>query len=222
MKKINVIGLNSFAVLSLKQQISLARAYQNIYGSEPWNEQWKCGNKECDKFWGSNQQKELEILEFRHCGLSVVPYWPEQEQIDGFKELSLKEKFCASIAYDHNKIIGFCWAYQFKSNEELDLKMEMKGLGKIISRLEGPTSYLADLAVEPSYRGQGIAKLLTKIRSELMLNVGIVNIFTRTKSGINPSITNIWYDKIGFPIIVNYNDARERVIRAAKLQDIYW
>ena len=222
MKNIKIIGIQSLVTLPYEQQLSLAKAYQSIYGYEPWNEQWKCGNINCDKFWGINQKKELEQLEFRHCGLPIQPYWPEQERLETFKELSMEEKFCASIAFDRSNIIGFCWAYQFKSNEEIDQKMGMNGLGQIISSLEGPTAYLADLAVEPEYRGRGIAKLLTKARSELMFHVGIANIFTRTKSGSNPSITDLWYKKIGFPIIASYNDKRERVIRAAKLQDIYW
>lgn len=139
-----------------------------------------------------------------------------------FVLISSKPNFCASLAYDYNDIVGFCWAYQFESTEEVEKEMNFPGLGNLLSVIDGPMAYLADLAVKPEYRNQGVAKMITRTRADIMLNLGIESVFTRTKSGTSPSVTDIWYDKINIPIIAHYNDLRQRVIRAAKLSDITW
>jgi ribosomal protein S18 acetylase RimI-like enzyme len=223
---VKVIGLQSLAILPREKQVELTHLYQKVYGAAPWNELCKCGNPECGEFWGFSQSRVIEELNHRHCGLPMIPCWTEEDLLDEFKKISSKKNFCATLAFDMDmdfpKLVGFCWGYQFDSEEEVDTKLEMPGLGKIIGELEGPVVYLADLAVEDEYRENGIAKMLTRLRNEQMQQAKVVSVFTRTKDGQEPSVTNVWYEKIGLSVVVRYNDSRERVIRAGKLKEIRW
>jgi ribosomal protein S18 acetylase RimI-like enzyme len=219
---VRIIGLKTLAMLD---QLALADTYQQVYGAAPWSEWKKCSNPECQKHWGIEQKTELENENFRHCDLEVQDYWPIQGE-DGllqmFKNLSGSQLFRASVAFDVDtkKMVGFCWGHKLEL-PELNEKFELPEVQTLVSVKisdEKPLIYLSDIAVDLTYRGGGVAQKL--IRQFLRDNQDNGWMITRTKGGDDPSVTNAWFYRLGFELLLPYNDGRGRELQFAKMNSL--
>ena len=186
--------------------------YQNIFAEQPWNEWKKC--VVCNKKWGSDDSEEIISLNSIHCDQSLVDFWPEEiVVIDLLKEIN--QEASSWIVLDQEKVVGFCWGYPI-SPEDLEIKLELPGLANNIKTYSedcDKVAYQDELGLLSEYRNKGIAKNLVKARlndfRDQSLNVGVL----RTKTN-PPTVTYLWYQKLGYQVIAEYNDDDQRVILA--------
>ena len=209
-------GLNSLTGLN---QHMLAGSYQTIFGSKPWGEWKKCSI--CQKIWGIEDSAEIDALEHRHCDHPLEDYWETGGLLKMFAENSVKDGFSSAIAFDGENVVGFCWGYGVALSD-LAEKLALPGVEEKIASLgaDFPMAYLSDIAVNAEYRGSGIAKKLITLFVEQQKNSGVQSFITRTKGGSEPSVTNKWFDRLGFELFMSYDDERARVVQFAKANQL--
>ncbi len=216
-KKIRYVRFNPHHNAELFPQ--LIKCYREVFSEEPWNEWKQC--KICKTKWGLNEKPLLQKINFRHCGQPIVDFWPEEVvQKDLLHEITPNAS--CWLALNNKTVIGFCWGYPI-SPKNLEKKLKLQGLTEYIYNNFGNTGRIAyhdDLGVLKQYRGMGIAKEMF-IRSlqdfsnqRLQIGVG------RTKTN-PPAVTYLWFVKIGYKVIAEYNDADGRVILARSLTNLY-
>lgn len=218
---VQIEGMQSLEKVDLS---ALASVYQLVYSTPPWSEYKKCAV--CSASWGNHQISELEAIDYHHCGLPVVDFWANDILMRHFADISLRPLFSASVAWDSNQnIIGFSWGYEVEITD-LDNHLGLAGVTEALTSKYGEAhtvAYLADLAVIPEYRRAGLAKKIAKVRHDILSREGVSIVLARTKGGEPPSQTHLWYENIGFSVLVPYNDPpRMRVIRAIPMRDLAW
>ena len=138
-----------------------------------------------------------------------------------FAENSVKDGFSSAIAFDGENVVGFCWGYGVALSD-LAEKLALPGVEEKIASLgaDFPMAYLSDISVNAEYRGSGIAKKLITLFVEQQKNSGVQSFITRTKGGSEPSVTNKWFDRLGFELFMSYDDERARVVQFAKANQL--
>ena len=197
---------------------ALVTCYQNVFADEPWNEWKKCGV--CNKKWGNRQQAELACLDFSHCGCQVNEFWPADVVCaDIINEVT--DKASCWVACQHDSIIGFSWGYPIEA-DALGEKLKLPGVASSLVGLFGPNSrigYQDEIGVRGDYRGKGVAKMMFRHRlndfRRMGLNVGVVRTKTRPAS-----VTNLWFMKLGYRIVGEYNDTDGRVVLERSLEGL--
>ncbi len=187
----------------------IASVYKEVFGSEPWNEGYKCPEcvedniyplsftqKLCPKCLALG--KKVELLEF----------WPLLQVVCDFRNEMLKTGAICCVAQDQDKIVGFAWAYEMLVNEKTDEYLDSPGLAKII--IWRKHLYIDEVAVLPNYRGKGIGKNLVR---RLCSSNGFLPILLRTKN--NSPAYNMFLG-LGGKVVLNIT--RERVIMAINPQ----
>lgn len=195
----------------------LVDCYREVFGDTPWNEWKRC--QRCNTKWGKNDPL-LEEIEFRHCGMELVDFWPaEIVSSDILREVT-PEASCW-LAINSEGVIGFCWGYPVILSE-LEKKLELFGMTHAIEKIFGKTSIVAyqdELGLKQHYRGLGIAKEMFKKRLEdfrqQKLTVGVV----RTKTN-PPTVTYQWFRRMRYKVVARYDDDDGRVILARTLSDL--
>lgn len=216
-KKIRYIRFNPHHNTELLPQ--LIECYREVFGEEPWNEWKQC--KICKTKWGVNEKIILQKMNFTHCGQPIVDFWSREiVQKDLFHEIT-PDASCW-LALNNKTVIGFCWGYPIDL-ENLESKLGIKGISIELRNQFGYVDHVAyqdELGVLKQYRGIGIAKKMfihrLKDFRRQRLNIGVI----RTKTN-PPSVTYLWFLKLGYKVISKYNDADGRVILARSLTNLY-
>lgn len=194
----------------------LIECYQSVFADPPWNEWRKC--TECGASWGNRDQALLQRMNFRHCGVTVEPYWPtDVVRSDLAHEIGPRSS--CWLAYSSRQVVGFCWGYPIAA-KALEEKLGI-GITTAMSRLgltTGKIAYQDELGVLMSYRGQKIAKELFAKRHEDFLKQGLTVGMVRTREGPEPSVTYEWFTKkFGYEVVAHYPDGDGRVVLAQRL-----
>ncbi len=208
--------VNSLEEVNLDQ---LAKLYQNVYGAAPWSEYKKVidSTGAIIKSWGFEDSAELETYNGVYQGMKIVDYWDFEELKKFFVAISQKKLFSGVIACSKvDEIVGFVWAFEY-ALDEIDSTMGVENLSKILDNFEAPYVYCADIGIDQNYRMQGYAKEMFALQNAILKEKNVGSFYTRTKGGENPSVTHLWWEKAGIPVVYHYYDERQRVIRAKNI-----
>lgn len=180
----------------------IVQAYRLIFGSEPWNEGYKCPL--CEATYPiSNSPLELTCPKCNKAGRQIlmIDYWPEATVISDFYNQMMKKSARCFVAEDNKKIIGFAWGYEIIINQQTSNYLEASGLTNLLE--VGKVHFYGDeTAVLKEYCHQGIGTRLTK-----ELFTGEKNILLRTLAG---STMHHIINRLGGEIILPIS--RERII----------
>lgn len=186
----------------------LIHCYQDVFSTIPWSEWKTC--KCCHRKWGLEQWREIPNLRCPQCCNELDDFWPTAVvEEDIRKELTMPEATCW-LALDGSTVIGFCWGYSLTPSE-LDAK-----LGIPCGITEERVAYQDEIGVSMPYRGRHIASQLFNFRLKDFLAADLRTGVVRTKTN-PPSVTNLWFERLGYSIIAHYNDADGRVVMACDL-----
>jgi GNAT superfamily N-acetyltransferase len=196
----------------------LVECFRNVFAGPPWNEFLKCPN--CNGYWGTKHLGVLASEGYRHCNLELVDFWPRTTVLQDIYHEVTGESSCWLAMYG-DKVIGFAWGYPMQINalsEKLKLTLNTSSFA-----LDATSTviYQDEVGVVPEFRGQGIAKELVKRRNQDLCNrdtkIGVV----RTRKDPEPSITYIWYERLGYQIIGEYPAGDGRVIMASNVETLF-
>ena len=167
---------------------------------------------------GVKDQALLASYGYRHCDSGLVDYWPRAQVISDLCHEIGSESSCW-LAVSSNKIVGFCWGYPENLNSlELKLKIPfVKNFYKIFG-LQDKVAYQDEVGESILYRGNKIAKTLVLHRLKDFISQGLQIGIVRTRKFPEPSQTFLWYNKLGYQIIAEYDDGR--VIMGRKLDGL--
>jgi len=144
-----------------KKTHEIARVYKEVFGSEPWNEGYKC--QECvndNSYPLSFSEKFCPKCSLVGKKVKLSEYWPIPHIIADFKKEMSKVGAVCYLAHERDSVIGFAWGYEILVDESVNEYLEAPGLHSIIS--QDKYLYLDEVAVLPKYRGSGIGKMLVK------------------------------------------------------------
>lgn len=194
----------------------LVTAYQDVFSTSPWFE-WKICPV-CQSKWGREQASEIPDLMCPTCGKPLADFWPSTiVKHDIYKELSLPDATCW-IALAQGKVIGFCWGYSL-TLLELERKLSIDCAATLHTSFNGVSrvAYQDEIGVIAPYRGRYIGYELFRLRLRDFLRRGLTVGTVRTKT-LPPSVTYLWFNRLGYQTIANYNDADGRVVMAIDMR----
>ncbi|MDD4625211.1 MAG: GNAT family N-acetyltransferase [Candidatus Pacebacteria bacterium] len=150
----------------------IASVYQKTFGSDPWNEGYRC--PVCEKVFPlSCKEKECPS-----CAKAILEeYWPIEKIISDFLTEMAKPKSLCLAALANGKIIGFAWGYEIIVDPSIDLRLEAPGLHQLAS---GVYFYLDEAAILPPFQNKGIGK---KLIQRIFMEQNQSNILLRTLNG---------------------------------------
>lgn len=199
----------------------MAEAFGRAFATSPWYEWKKCRVAPCRAHWGIEHRKELEALQYLHCGEPVVDFWPRDAVLyDLYHEIGADTS--CWVARERKRVIGFSWGYPI-SVPELSQKAGI--------RLEGPVgllfgshsrvAYQDELGVLSSYRGTGVARELFSLRLDDFLKQGLEIGIVRTRALPESSVTYLWFtEKLGYRELARYPGDDGRVILGQRLDEV--
>lgn len=189
----------------------LITAYQDVFSTSPWSEWKTCSS--CKKKWGIEQWRDIPALRCPHCDAALEDFWPSATvEQDIRKELAMPNATCW-LAIDGGNVIGFSWGYALTA-QELDAK-----LGIACNLPDGRIAYQDEIGVTMPYRGKHIASELFTRRLGDFVAAKLFTGVVRTKTN-PPSVTNLWFNRLGYKVIARYNDTDGRVVMACDLKPI--
>lgn len=198
----------------------LVDCYRNVFSDTPWNEWLKCGV--CGKYWGRKDIEYIKDITFLHCGQPLVDFWPKEVVLSDIRNEIRSDISSCWLAFDKDRVIGFCWGYPATTTaltEKMGLSIDFQLLG--INGAQKASFALQDeVGVLAPYRGRKIAKELVRLRNKDFLNMGLDLGIVRTRESPEPSITYLWYSKIGYRILARYPNGDGRVVMGIHLRDI--
>ncbi len=189
----------------------LIHCYQDVFSTLPWSEWKTC--KRCCRKWGLEQWREIPHLCCPECTNCLEDFWPAAVVEQDIRvELSMPNATCW-LALDGSSVIGFCWGYSLTPSE-LDAKLCIPcGITK------ERVAYQDEIGVSMPYRGRHIASQLFHFRLKDFLAADLHTGVVRTKTN-PPSVTNLWFERLGYSVIARYNDADGRVVMAKNLPSL--
>ena len=217
MKNLNGVSILRYLPSSENQPLTaqLVECYRDVFSASPWHEWLKC--EKCGKYWGIKDQELLASWKFHHCNSPLVDFWPRETVLSELQHEITPESSCWLACADE-KVVGFCWGYH-ASISELQKKLGISIIANAEKYFGKQTliAYQDEFGVISSYRGRKIAKAMVAHRLndflDKKLTVGIV----RTRQFPEPSETYLWYKRLGYHTLAEYEDGR--VILGRKLDE---
>jgi len=192
--------------------------YREVFAETPWHEWMKCPN--CQKYWGKKDRPLIESWNFNHCEVQMVEFWTKDQVLSDLQHEITSETSCW-LALHQEKVVGFCYGYPITvTNLEKKLGIE---IGEKIKKQFGnntTVAYQDDVGVLTPYRNKKIAKSMVALRLKDFINQGLKIGIVRTREKPEPSVTFLWYQKIGYEILARYPGDDGRVILGRNLEDL--
>ncbi len=217
-RQLTVHNLNTEFMHS-NMSAELVRAYQDIFGAAPWYEQYRCVDCSAEEagrdrqypFYTKNGTGPATLLRALPanlvclvCNSPLVPFWPEERvRTELLHELSLPGACGLVLSYE-GSVIGFCIGF-CAGPEFLEDHLGLPGLAEIITDVGSmeTLAYLSDIAVIPTERKKGLARLMFHKRDKQLQAHGTDGRIFRSRPD---AITYQWYtDQFGFSIIDRYD-----------------
>jgi len=205
--------------------VHFIRAYQDVFSAEPWYEQYRC--VACVH----NQGQDLQYPYYLAgscirllppdgicpaCGNRLQPFWPGERVLADMKHQLKQPSASGTVLALGEQIVGFCLGFCMDP-DLLEKHLKLPGLVRQIQVVRDlhNIAYLSDIAVIPSHRRRGLAKVLFNIRNDSMAHSRPDALVFRSRPD---AITYKWYTReFGFTVIDRYNrvfdsDVREVLI----------
>ena len=211
MTSITYVPFNPHTDLDLAHKV--ASLDRRIFAGNPWWEWKRC--QDCPKYWGlcPMDLSELRRLQFRHCGIPIIDYWPQKQLVIDY-QTGHTPRSVSWVALNRDKrVVGFI-RESTMTPEELENKMRVRGLTELLHKLYGVFSevaYLTSIGVMKKMRGSKIAKELGIRCLNDVLEHGLRLVVIRTRP---QAITYAWSLRQGFTVIHEYHDEEQRVLMA--------
>lgn len=193
----------------------LISCYRDVFAGPPWDEWLFCPT--CRQKWGIEQKVKVENLGYGHCGKNMEEFWPKTVVENDLRHEITKESSCWLVV-DEDQVVGFCWGYPI-TTDSLEKKLVLPGLSKKLRQYYPGidlVAYQDDLGVRSEYRHRGLAKMMFLSRLEDFRAQGLTVGVVRTKTN-PPSVTNLWFSRLGYETVAQYHDADGRVVLACPL-----
>ncbi len=188
----------------------LVLCFRRVFADPPWGEWLKCANPECKACWGKHQAGELAALGFSHCGQDVVNYWSHAQVLRDLCHDITPDASCwiAVMTGGHRvRVVGFTWGMPLPRRwERLPMGAQValrERFGENVSH-NAAIVYQAELGVLTSKRRQGLARRLLTARNRDFLERGCTYGIIRALRGPQPSVTYLWYTKIGYEVVYQF------------------
>lgn len=204
---------------------NLVECYREVFAEPPWNEWLACAADDCDASWGRPQAAELAAEGFVHCGRPVADYWPRAKVVGDLLDALRQGAVCwlavERAAPGGGQVVGFTWGSpigarwrEFEPELQESLRREF---GDDVP--SDPTIvYQTEVGVRASHRNQGLARRLTERRNQDFLDRGFRIGVTGVRESPQPSVTFLWYTKIGFRVVHRFPPDNGRVVLARDLE----
>ncbi len=198
----------------------LVECYRNVFADPPWNEWLKCSI--CGKYWGRKDIEYIKDITFRHCGQPLVDFWGRKTVLSDIKNEIKSGTSSCWLALDQMKVIGFCWGYPSTTSDiskKMGIPIDFSPL-QLSDSFNQPLALQDEVGVLAPYRGKKIAKELVRLRNQDFLEMGLSCGIVRTREAPEPSITYLWYSRIGYHVLARYPDDDGRVVMGIRLAKI--
>lgn len=203
---------------------SLVECYRDVFAEPPWNEWMKCSAEGCEASWGRPQAAELAAMRFVHCGQPVADYWPRATVVADLTE-ALEQGAVCWLAVEHSaqggeRVVGFTWGSPVVSRwQEFEPELQeslRRAFGEGVA--DDPTIvYQTEVGVMATHRNRGLARRLTERRNLDFLERGFRVGITKVRETPEPSVTFLWYAKLGFRVVHRFPPDNGRVVLARDL-----
>lgn len=203
----------------------LVECYRDVFAQPPWNEWLACAAGDCKASWGRPQAAELAAAGFVHCGQPVVDYWPHAKVVGDLLD-ALGQGAVCWLAIDRaaqgaGQVVGFTWgssiATRWKKFEPELQESLRREFGEDVA--SDPTIvYQTEVGVRVTHRNQGLARRLTERRNQDFLDRGFRVGITGVRETPQPSVTFLWYTRLGFRIVHRFPPDNGRVVLACDLK----
>lgn len=195
--------------LTEEGSISIAKVYQKVFSTPPWNEGYRCST-DCGQTYGETNKPPSQICV---CGSSIIDFYGLEDLQKEIFEISRRTGFKIATALGENqKPVGFWygWDGDLKTLNDQKLNLSNPNLIKLSEVLqERPQQkwfYLAEFGLDPKTRGLGIGKKLCRYGMDQISRQPII-LRTNTES---PAY--YIFRKSGFSTVWKYNDESYRVL----------
>lgn len=211
----NELKLSKFDLGDKNMLSSLIECYKDAFAYKPWQE-WKICNN-CKKKFGKEDKNKF-VLNFKcpNCSQELSDFWTyKQVEKDIKHELNHQLSSCYILTENNISVVGFCWGYVLDSMElekHINLPNISKNLQKNFPNLK-QFAYQDEIGMIKKYQGKKLAKLLFQARLNDFIKWGVNIGVVRTKT-LPPTVTYLWYLRLGYKVIQEYNDEDGRVIMA--------
>lgn len=202
---------------------SLVECYREVFAEPPWNEWLKC-SAGCGAAWGKPRAAELAAARFAHCGRPVTDYWPHAEVVEDLLNELAGGAVCW-LAVERSdgraRVVGFTWGSPIASRWDGFEPELQDGLrrefGDTVER-DPSVVYQTELGVLASHRNRGLAGTLAERRNQDFLDRGFRIGIAGVRELPEPSVTFLWYRKLGFRVVHRFPAENGRVVIARELE----
>jgi hypothetical protein len=151
---------------------AISSIYQKIFGSDPWNEGFRC--PVCKAIYPLGHKRR--ICDACQPGLQVllVDFWPRHRVLEDFYKEMNNPGARLFLAHADEGIVGFAWGYEVSVTAEHALELDAPGLEH---RLHGRHFYIDEVGLLLPYRAKGVGKQLV---SHLIEGQEVGRVFYRT------------------------------------------
>ena len=205
----------------------LVLCFRRVFADPPWGEWLKCANPECGATWGRHQAAELAEIAFMHCGLGVIDFWDYAKVLRELRRDITPDASCwiAVMTGGHNvRVVGFIWGMPLPCRWEFLPPGAQAALrdryGENVAH-NTQFVYQAELGVLTSQRRQGLARRLTTARNRDFLSRECTHGIIRALRDPQPSVTYVWYTKIGYEVIYEFPDSGYVLLARAGSPDMF-
>lgn len=201
----------------------LVECYRDVFADEPWNEWLKCNDRTCREHWGRHEGARLASMRYQHCLKPVVDYWPRQKVVKELLEHITSESTCFLAVEERandSRIVGFTWGMPIHliwSSLESDVQAALTQLFHANVANDPTIVYQREIGVISSHRKSGIGRRLARERHKEFLLRGYRYAIMKVREYPVPSVTFLWYMKLGFRVIYRYPREDGRVILMREL-----
>lgn len=204
---------------------NLVECYREVFAEPPWNEWLACADGDCKASWGKSQAAELAATGFVHCGRPVADYWPRAAVVKDLLGALRQGAVCwlavGRSAQGAGQVVGFTWGSPIASRwQELEPDLQeslRREFGNGVA--DDPTIvYQAEVGVLATHRNRGLARRLTERRNRDFLDRGFLVGITGVRETPEPSVTFLWYTRLGFRVVHRFPPDNGRVVLARALE----
>ncbi len=198
--------------LSRETTGEIAKLYQRVFATPPWNEAYRCPSDECEEQYGQEEVPDQNICK---CGTPVIDFYDQEELEKEIQEISQRTGFrIATATAEDQKIAGFWYGWEADletlNQQKLNLRNpDLNTLREVLDeKMDARWLYLAEFGLDPRQRGRGVGKELYRYGLEQCPSMPTI---LRTNTA---SPAYFISKKFGFRTVWKYADESYRVLMA--------
>lgn len=204
---------------------NLVECYREVFAEPPWNEWLACSVEGCGLSWGKPRAAELAAAGFVHCGQPVADYWPRAKVAADLRAVLNQGAVCwLAVERDDSgsgQVVGFTWGFPLAARWDAfapELRESLRREFGDDPHLRSDIAYQSEVGVRASHRNRGLARQLTGRRHQDFLDRGFRVGIATVRESPEPSVTYLWYLRLGYRVIHRYPSESGRVVIGRALE----